>query len=98
MRRNRAERGSAGYHPLWDGFVRKAHAAGTSASSGAVSRNLRWIRVLYTYPDWITDELLEVMAEEDKIVKYLDIPLQHCDQKGAAGNESAVETGSRLRP
>ena len=43
--------------------------------------NLRWIRVLYTYPDWITDELLEVMAEEDKIVKYLDIPLQHCDQK-----------------
>ena len=34
-----------------------------------------------TYPDWITDELLEVMAEEDKIVESLDIPLQHCDQK-----------------
>lgn len=43
--------------------------------------NLHWIRVLYTYPDWITDELLEVMAEEEKIVKYLDIPLQHCDEK-----------------
>ncbi len=43
--------------------------------------NLHWIRVLYTYPDWITDELLEVMAEEEKIVKYLDIPLQHCDER-----------------
>lgn len=44
-------------------------------------KNLHWIRILYTYPDWITDELLEVMAEEEKIVKYLDIPLQHCDEK-----------------
>lgn len=42
---------------------------------------LRWIRVLYTYPDWITDELLDVMAREEKIVKYLDIPLQHCNKK-----------------
>lgn len=37
-----------------------------------------WIRVLYCYPDKITDELLEVMANEEKIVKYLDIPIQHC--------------------
>ncbi len=43
--------------------------------------NLHWIRILYTYPDWITDELLQVMAEEEKIVKYLDIPLQHCNEK-----------------
>ena len=43
--------------------------------------SLRWIRVLYTYPDWITDELLDVMAREEKIVKYLDIPLQHCNKK-----------------
>ncbi len=40
---------------------------------------LHWIRVLYTYPERITDELLEVIAEEEKIVKYLDIPLQHID-------------------
>ncbi len=39
----------------------------------------RWIRVLYAYPERITDELLEVMASEPKIAKYLDIPLQHCD-------------------
>ena len=35
---------------------------------------LHWIRVLYCYPDSITDELLEVMAREEKIVKYMDIP------------------------
>ncbi|MER2080111.1 MAG: 30S ribosomal protein S12 methylthiotransferase RimO [Ruminococcus sp.] len=38
----------------------------------------RWIRVLYCYPDRVTDELIEVMAAEDKIVKYIDLPLQHC--------------------
>ncbi len=40
---------------------------------------LRWIRLLYCYPERITDELLEVMAQEEKIVKYLDMPIQHCD-------------------
>lgn len=38
---------------------------------------LKWIRMLYCYPDAITDELLEVMASEEKVVKYMDIPLQH---------------------
>jgi len=38
---------------------------------------LQWLRVLYCYPDAITDELLDVMAAEDKIVKYIDLPLQH---------------------
>lgn len=40
---------------------------------------LRWIRVLYCYPERITDELLDVMAREEKIVKYIDMPIQHCD-------------------
>ena len=39
----------------------------------------KWIRVLYCYPDRVTDELINVIAEEDKIVKYIDIPLQHCN-------------------
>ena len=39
---------------------------------------LEWLRVLYCYPDHITDSLLEVMAREEKIVNYIDIPLQHC--------------------
>lgn len=38
---------------------------------------IRWIRTLYCYPEAITDELLETMAQEEKIVKYLDLPLQH---------------------
>ncbi len=42
---------------------------------------LRWIRVHYTYPDEIDDELIEVMATQEKIVKYLDIPIQHCNDK-----------------
>lgn len=42
---------------------------------------LRWIRVLYCYPEAITDELLETMAAEEKVVKYLDIPLQHISDR-----------------
>lgn len=38
---------------------------------------VKWVRVLYCYPQRVTDELLEVMASEPKVVKYMDIPLQH---------------------
>ena len=41
----------------------------------------RWIRLLYAYPKNITDELLATMAAEDKICRYLDIPVQHIDDK-----------------
>lgn len=40
---------------------------------------LHWIRTLYTYPEKITDELLDTIASEQKLVHYLDIPLQHAD-------------------
>ena len=40
-----------------------------------------WIRIHYVYPDEIDDELIEVIAQEPKIVKYLDIPIQHCNSK-----------------
>ncbi len=40
---------------------------------------LHWIRTLYTYPDKITDELLDTIASEEKLVKYLDIPIQHAN-------------------
>ncbi|MBQ6890743.1 MAG: 30S ribosomal protein S12 methylthiotransferase RimO [Oscillospiraceae bacterium] len=42
---------------------------------------LHWVRVHYLYPDEIDDELIDVIAQEDKIVKYLDIPIQHCSDK-----------------
>ena len=38
---------------------------------------LHWVRVHYLYPDEMTDELIQVIAEEPKIVKYLDLPIQH---------------------
>lgn len=38
---------------------------------------LRWIRILYCYPEEITDELVQVIKEEDKICNYLDLPIQH---------------------
>ena len=41
----------------------------------------RWIRVHYLYPDEIDDELIDVIASESKIVKYLDIPIQHCNDR-----------------
>ena len=40
-----------------------------------------WIRLHYLYPDQITEELIEVIASEDKIVKYLDISLQHVSKR-----------------
>lgn len=40
---------------------------------------LEWIRVLYCYPEAITDELIDVFAQEEKLLKYIDLPLQHCD-------------------
>jgi len=40
-------------------------------------KELRWIRLLYAYPDGITDELIELIREESKVCKYLDMPLQH---------------------
>lgn len=39
---------------------------------------IEWIRLLYCYPDRMTDELIDTIASEDKILKYIDLPLQHC--------------------
>src|SRR5881392_3107732 len=41
---------------------------------------IEWVRVMYTYPTHISDAFLDVLAEEPKAVKYLDIPLQHASQ------------------
>ena len=44
-------------------------------------RNIRWVRLLYLYPAHITDELLEVIAGEERICKYVDLPLQHINDR-----------------
>ena len=42
---------------------------------------IQWIRILYCYPDRITDELIDTIASEDKILNYIDLPLQHCNER-----------------
>lgn len=42
---------------------------------------IEWIRLLYCYPESITDELIEVIADESKVCKYIDLPLQHCNEQ-----------------
>jgi len=42
-----------------------------------VIKNIEWIRLLYAFPSHVTDELIEVIAQEPKICKYIDMPLQH---------------------
>lgn len=56
---------------------------------------LTWIRTLYTYPEKITDKLLDTINSEEKLVKYLDIPLQHIDGEilknmNRTGNEETI--------
>ncbi|MDO4730691.1 MAG: 30S ribosomal protein S12 methylthiotransferase RimO [Clostridia bacterium] len=58
--------------------------------------DIRWIRLLYCYPHRITDSLLSLMAKEEKIVNYLDIPMQHCNEKvlremNRRGNKDELE-------
>ena len=45
----------------------------------ATIKDLRWIRLLYCYPNSFTDELIEVIQKEPKVCKYIDIPIQHGD-------------------
>ena len=64
---------------------------------------LRWIRLMYCYEDKITDELIEVMAAEEKICHYIDIPLQHISDHVLSSmnrhstTESIKDTLCRLR-
>ena len=46
-----------------------------------VKSDVHWIRILYTYPRRFTDELIELIANEPKICKYVDLPLQHASNK-----------------
>ncbi len=43
--------------------------------------DIDWIRIMYTYPGYVTDELIETMANHRQILPYLDMPLQHADRE-----------------
>ena len=64
---------------------------------------LKWIRLLYCYPESITDELIEEIAINEKVCKYIDIPIQHCNdtilkRMGRRGNkETIISVINKLR-
>src|SRR6476659_6803253 len=60
------------------------------------TEGIEWVRVMYTYPTHISDAFLDVLAEEAKAVKYLDMPLQHASQNvlklmKRGGNRASLE-------
>lgn len=62
---------------------------------------LKWIRVLYCYPENITEELVETIASEPKIVKYIDMPIQHISDKilklmGRRGDSALIKEKIKL--
>lgn len=59
-------------------------------------KGLRWIRLLYAHPAHVTPELIRLMREEEKICRYLDLPLQHIDDHLLRAMNRSV-SGSRVR-
>lgn len=65
--------------------------------------NVHWIRLHYCYPELVTDELIDTVAKNDKICNYLDIPIQHCNDRilklmGRRTNkQQIVDTINKLR-
>src|SRR6266704_4020032 len=62
----------------------------------AQTDDIEWVRVMYTYPTHVSDAFLDVLAEEPKAVKYLDMPLQHASQRvlklmKRGGNRASLE-------
>lgn len=65
--------------------------------------DVKWIRLLYCYPERVTDELIAMIADEEKICKYIDLPLQHCngeilrEMNRPGGRESLTALIGKLR-
>lgn len=58
--------------------------------------NLSWIRVMYAYPTLVTDELLESIVQCEKVVKYIDIPLQHSNKRILKSMKRPVQDYEKL--
>lgn len=66
-------------------------------------KDLQWLRLLYLYPDKVSDELIQLMAEEEKIIPYIEMPIQHASGKILSAmnrpgdDESLLETIEKIR-
>src|SRR5918993_1387313 len=74
----------------------KADALAALLKELSHTEGIEWVRVMYTYPTHISDSFLDVLAEEPKAVKYLDMPLQHASQNvlklmKRGGNRKSLE-------
>lgn len=64
---------------------------------------IKWIRLLYCYPERITDELIEVIKTEEKVLNYIDVPIQHCNDiileamNRKSDKNSLIELFTKLR-
>ena len=76
-RRARTAADLAGHDVLRHRSRRARRARAAAAPAERRSRASRWIRLLYLYPTTITDDVLDAMAECEKVCKYIDLPLQH---------------------
>lgn len=67
------------------------------------NKDIKWIRLLYCYPELISDELVKVMAENEQIVNYIDMPIQHINDdilskmNRRGGSEAIVTAVKKLR-
>ncbi|MBI4746635.1 MAG: 30S ribosomal protein S12 methylthiotransferase RimO, partial [Deltaproteobacteria bacterium] len=59
-------------------------------------KDLEWISLLYTYPQFVTDELIDVIKNEEKVLKYLDIPIQHVSDRMLKDMGRGI-TGDKLK-
>ena len=75
--RARADHRRPGHDLLRHGSIRRAAAGGVAASSLEEVEGIDWIRLMYLYPMYFTDELIDVIAASERIMPYLDMPLQH---------------------
>ena len=66
-------------HRLWRGLGGKPGAVCQLLDELQAIDGIRWIRVLYAYPERITDEFIAALVRNTKVVPYLDLPIQHCD-------------------
>jgi ribosomal protein S12 methylthiotransferase len=62
-------------------IYREKALAGLLRKVAAAAKGIQWIRLLYTFPAHVTDDLIGTIAREPKICKYIDIPLQHISDK-----------------
>ena len=72
----RTDSGSSGDYRIRNRPLRKENSSYPFEKT-LPDQEIRWIRVLYCYPEEIYDEMIQVMKEEKKICHYLDLPIQH---------------------